>query len=53
MLFQFKCETIDCVYNLSPCFLVDASDRVLCGGCKQFGTAIQVEQPPEEPIALD
>lgn len=43
MLYKFQCQTVDCVYNLNPCFLIDASDEVLCGGCRNKGIATKLE----------
>jgi hypothetical protein len=50
MFYKFQCATKDCVYNITPCFVIDATKEVLCGGCQNKGTATAITN--DQAIAL-
>lgn len=47
MIKLFTCATIDCVHNINPVLLEDPSEQILCGGCMEFGTAVEYVEPKE------
>jgi len=51
MFYQFQCAIKDCVYNITPCFVINATKQVLCGGCQNYGTATAITD--EQAIKLD
>ena len=48
MIKLFTCATVDCVHNINPVFLEDPSEQILCGGCMEFGTAVEYVEPEAE-----
>jgi hypothetical protein len=50
MFYRFQCTTNECVYNETPCLLLNATKSVLCGSCNKTGTAIALTN--EEAIEL-
>jgi hypothetical protein len=45
MIKLFTCATVDCVNNVNPVFLEDPTDEILCGGCMEFGEAVEYVEP--------
>ena len=45
MIKLFTCNTVDCVYNIDPVLVNDPTDEILCGGCFEFGEAVEYVEP--------
>lgn len=45
MIWIFKCQTPDCVYNLNEVRIANATNPVLCGACFCYSNAVETSEP--------
>ena len=43
-IWLFTCKTKDCENKTNPVRLVDATNPVLCGGCRELGNAVETDE---------
>lgn len=49
MIWIFTCSTEGCPNNITPVYLVDPINPVLCSSCHAYGDAVETDQPAPTP----